>query len=1189
MVFVFILAGFKYLIMKNPSLFLLLLLFSLHYGCQKSNSNTLFKLVSSDHSGIDFNNVITENEQFNIIKLEYLYNGGGVGVGDFNQDGLSDIFFSGNMVDNQLYLNQGNLTFKNVSSTAKVEGSDRWKSGIAVVDINTDGKLDIYVCATISADSLKRQNLLFVNQGNNDEGIPIFTEQAESYGINDFGYSSNAAFFDYDNDGDLDLYVIENGKQYGVPVVYKPKVNDGTASNTDKLFRNNGDNTFTDVSDETGIVKEGYGLGISILDINNDGWQDVYVGNDFLTNDILYINEGGHFVDRIDSMIKHQSKFSMGNDVADIDNDGQLDIYTLDMLPEENLRKKTVMGDAGYITYINDMRYGYTHQYSRNMLQLNNGDGTFSEIGQMVGIHETEWSWSPLWADYDNDGDDDLLITNGFPKDITDRDFVNFRTEVGAFATDEFLLDKVPSVKVANYAYRNDGDLKFTKVTKDWGLNYPSFSNGAAFADLDNDGDLDYIVNNIDDKAFLFENTLMDASDKDSQPHYLRIKLEGSLLNPQALGAKVEVIVDDRSQIHYHNIYRGYISTVEDIIHFGLGHSDTIAQIKVIWPDGKLTKSTNVKVDQVVTIKYEEDAEQMVDHQQEEMVTFFHEVDNTTTLNYSQPDYDFIDYNVQRTIPHKFTQNNPAVAVGDVNGDGLEDVAIGAYARDEARIYIQQTNGKFKERRIEKINDKRVDTGLLLFDADNDKDLDLYIASGGFQYSLVNTEVYRDRLYMNDGNGNYTLAEDALPEIFVSSMCVRAEDFDKDGDLDLFVGSRVVPHEYPYAPNSYLLKNENGKFTDATKEWSSNLSNIGMITDGIWTDYDNDGDRDLIVVGEFMPITFFKNNNQKLERDEHSTINDAVGWWNSIAAKDLDHDGDMDYVVGNLGQNNFYHLSDEHPLKVFADDFDENGGIDAILACYLNYNGEEKKLCPVHFWDDLAKQSPRFRKQFSSYARYGMATMDSVLTKEEMATALVLEANYAYSSVIENNGNGSFDIHALPAEVQVSPVKGINFMDVDNNGFEDILLVGNEFGNEVVSGVFDALNGLVLLNSGNFDFIPADQKSTGFYVKGDAKALVKLKYGEDILVLATQNKAPAKLFELNQSNAQGFFTPELNDSYAMITTKDGKVQKEEFYYGSGYLSQSTRILPISDHIEKMIVFDTKGQQRAIDLSDNMIN
>ncbi|MCC6724882.1 MAG: VCBS repeat-containing protein [Saprospiraceae bacterium] len=1162
--------------------FLPFLLATIIFASCKQKGNTLFRLVEPSESGVDFRNDITESKDHNIIKLEYLYNGGGVAVADFNNDGLKDLFFSGNMVPNKLYLNKGGFKFEDISQKAGIGGENRWKSGVAVVDINGDGWQDIYVCATIAPDSASRMNMLFVNKGLDKNGIPTFKDEAAAYGIADPGYSSNAAFFDYDNDGDLDLYVLTNSKPYGVPIVYRPKVNDGTSPTNDKLFRNNGDGTFTNVAKEVGIVCEGYGLGIGIFDVNKDGWLDIYVSNDYLTNDLLYVNHQGKFVNEIDSLIKHQSKFSMGNDIADINNDGFLDIITLDMLPEKNLRKKSVIGDAGYVNYINDQRFGYAHQYTRNMLQLNNGDGTFSEIGRIAGVYQTEWSWSPLFADFDNDGHRDLMVTNGFPKDITDRDFVSFRTEVGALATHEYLLDEVPSVKVANYAYKNNGDLSFTDMTKAWGIERPSFSNGAAFADLDNDGDLDYVVNNINDPAFIYENTLYSTDKKDAAPssHYLRVKLEGPKQNPAGIGTKLTLWASSQMQYHEHSVYRGYISSVEDIVHFGLGKNATVDSMKVVWPDGKTELLRSTKADQVLTIKHQNAKTSTIAPVVAAGNKLLQEVTKARKINYRQPEYDIIDYNLQRTLPHKFTQNSPGLAVGDVNGDGLEDFCLGSFAYDTLTLFVQQPNGGFKPKKLQSGNQKPYsDTGLLLFDADGDKDQDLYVVSGGFQFPK-DSEYYQDRLFRNDGKGNFTWDSLALPSTMASGSCVRATDFDADGDLDLFVGGRVVPKAWPLPSPSYLLKNESGKFVNANAQWCPVLDTLGMVTDALWTDYDRDGKQDLVVVGEFMPVQVFHHEAGKLVLAKNTGLENQQGWWNSIVGGDFDGDGDIDYVAGNLGTNNQYNPSAEHPLKVFAGDFDKNNDLDAIVACYYRMEDDSKQLCPVHFWDDLNKQSPKFRRRFSRYKQYGLATVDSLLTPEEQKTATILECNYVYTSYIENLSGGKFKMSALPIQAQVSPVNGLIPFDINGDGNLDLLLTGNDFGNEVFSGTYDALSGLVLLGNGKGGFQPVPIPQSGLMVPGDAKAFGRLSDKNGSLFLATQNRGDLRAFSPTLPKSGRLFSPQPTDVSATWSLTNGKKQRQEFHYGSGgYLSQSSRGIWLPADVTEVEIMDSKGKTR----------
>ena len=1090
------------------------------------------------------------------------------------------------MVPNRLYLNQGGLKFKDVTETTGVGISEKWKSGIALADVNQDGLLDIYVCATLSKDSALRANALLINMGINEEGIPFFQDQAGKYGVADKGYSSNAAFLDYDKDGDLDLYVLTNVLSGEIPTAYRNKILDGTAINNDRLYKNNGNGTFTNITKEAGIVIEGYGLGLAIADLNHDNWPDIYVGNDYMTNDILYINNrDGTFSNQIEKFVKHQSQFSMGNDVADINNDGYPDIITLDMLPETNLRRKTVIGGIGYVNYINNKKYGYQPQHVRNMLELNNGNNSFSEIGQLSGVYQTEWSWSPLFADFDNDGDKDLLITNGFPKDITDKDFGNYRNgQAGTVASAEMLIDSIPVVKVSNYAYRNNGDLTFSDVTKEWGMSIPSFSNGAAFADLDNDGDLDYIVNNINDVAFVYENLLYhEEKTKESLPNFLRIKLVGQAGNSGGLGAKVTLYSqEDKLQYHDHSVYRGYLSTVEDVIHFGLGKVTVVDSVSVLWPDGKLSQFKNIKPNQVLMIDHKNASPEMPKRPGKSQQTHVEEVSSILNVKFLHQEDDKIDFNIQRTMPHKYSQYGPGIAVGDINGDGLEDFYVSGSSDYAGSFFVQSIDGKFNQSNELKIREKtQEELGVLFFDADSDGDLDLYAVSGSFEWEPGHMN-YHDRLYVNNGVGIFKESPEALPKETSSGSCVRATDYDADGDLDLFVGGRVLPGKYPFAAESFVFKNEGGKFTDATDESFQGLKNLGMITDALWTDFDNDGRVDLVVVGELLPITFFKNSTEGFKNiGTYSGINNFLGWWNSITAADFDHDGDMDYVAGNLGLNNYYHASTERPVKVFAKDFDGNGSIDPITACYFKIQDGSEKLCPVHFWDELNSQSPKFRRQFSRYRQYGKATMEDLLTPEDLEGAIILEGNYAASSYIENLGSGKFKMVPLPIHSQFAPVFGMVADDVDGDGNMDVVQIGNDYGNEVFTGRYDAFIGLLLRGNGKGSFDITSPDRSGFFVNGDAKALAKLSMSGGDIFIATQNRDSLKVFVNKLNDGSKEFSPEPSDSWAEFTHTTGKRQKIEFYYGSGYLSQSTRRLRIPKGVKTIAVYNSKGEVRNI--------
>ncbi len=1164
---------------------------SLWGGC-KPDAKTLFTLVPGDDSGVEFTNRITETDSFNILTYEYIYNGGGVAVADFNKDGKQDLFFTGNEVGNSLYLNDGDFHFRDITATANVNVPGRWNSGVAVADVNNDGWPDIYVCATMRQDSSQRRNMLFIHQGLNEAGLPTFAEQAGAYGVDDYGHSMMAAFFDYDRDGDLDLYVLTNEKLHNQPTNYRTKIIDGSSPNNDRLYRNNGNNTFTNVTKEAGITIEGFGLGLAIADFNVDGWPDIYVSNDYLSNDLLYLNNrNGTFTNKIGQFIGHQSQFSMGNDAADVNNDALPDVVTLDMLPEINQRKKTTISNKSYQAYLNTEKFGYEYQYVRNMLHINGGLDKgikFQEVGELAGVHQTEWSWSPLMADFDNDGLKDLLITNGFPKDITDKDFANYRADAGSVAGIRYLVDSIPIVKIPNYAFRNNGDLTFTDVSVPWGLKRPSFSNGAAFVDLDDDGDLDYVVNNINEEAFIYRNNLYPGeSPAVGKNNYLRFRLKTKSANSEAIGAKV--ILRYGGHIQYNEVepYRGFLSTVDPVVHFGVGTNEQVDTVVVMWPDGQIDEMHNVKANQLVAL--EESPKQGAKPENDfrfgypKPVNLVANVSKQSGLTFKHSEADVIDYNFQRTLPHKFSQLGPGVAVGDVNGDGTDDVVFGASAGLTMSVYLQEHNGTFKAASRPKgpIEKPEEDEGLLLFDADNDNDLDLYIVSGSIEPGQ-SLDIFQDRLYINDGHGGFSLRKDALPDTRSSGSCVRAADIDADGDLDLFVGGRVLPGQYPFAPDSYLLRNDGGKFTNVTEAWCADLKAPGMVTDAIWSDVDSDGKVDLVVAGEFMALTVFHNDGSRFTKLTDTGLEKYTGWWNSLTAGDFDQDGDVDFIGGNLGLNNMYQVSTTYPLKVYAKDFDGNGSVDPVLACYVKeaIDGDVKKLYPVHFWDELNTQSPKFRRKFGTYKAYGQATLEQLLTPEEREGALVLEANTMTTSYIENRGKGKFVVKALPTPVQVAPVNGMVATDIDDDGDLDVVMVGNDYGNEVFSGRYDAFNGLILLGDGAGGFSPVDAARSGFYVPGDAKALAMLEGANGPLFVATQNRDSVKVFSPVNHNKDLIISPLQSDSYIEYVLGDKHVRRE-IYFGAGYLSQSTRKIRIPNGSTEITLYNFKGQRRMI--------
>ena len=1109
----------------NKLLLITLFSFLLIISCNQEKQK-LFTKVDANSSGIFFNNEIIENDSFNIINVEYIFNGGGVGIGDFNNDNKPDIFFSGNQVSNKLYMNKGDLKFEDISKSSGIEAKEKWNTGIAVVDINNDGFLDIYVCAAMLPSLKERENLLFVNQGINENGIPVFHEEAKKYGIADNGNSMNATFFDYDKDGFLDLYVLNNTDVHELPSTYREIIIDGSAPSNDKLYHNNGDGTFTDVSQEAGILIEGYGLGVAVSDLNNDSWPDIYVSNDYLSNDLLYINNGdGTFSNNIQDKIKHQSKFSMGNDIADYNNDGYLDIITLDMLGETNYRLKTTIRENKYNDYILNDKYGYQYQYTRNMLQIGQGiDIPYSEIGLMAGISKTDWSWSPLFADVNNDGFRDLLITNGFPRDITDLDFGDFNFNARRYLNTFQILDSIPVVKIPNYGFLNDKNGLFTDKTKDWGLDTPSFSNGAAFVDLDNDGDLDYVVNNINDPAFIYENNLNDSK-KEQISSFIKFQLNGPETNPLGIGTKVVLrFTNDEFQFHEHHLTRGFMSSVDELIHFGISNPDDVESVSILWPDGKFQKIEELKINETRVLDYKDAA--LIDYKEllfplkaKNLNPIYQEISSELNVNFIHEEKDIIDYNLQKILPHKLTQNGPCLVSGDINDDGTEDFIIGSSSGYSPEIFFQNTDGTFSNKPLfENDSDKMYEEeSMALFDLENDGDLDLYLVSGSNEFVESQSEYYTDRLFINDGTGTFSLSKVSSPTIKASGSMVKAADFDNDGFTDLFVASRTPFGKYPSTEQSYLLKNDNGVLKDVTSTFCSELVRPGMVTDFSWSDVNNDGLKDLILVGEFMPITIFQNNKTSFTKMENTGLENINGWWESIISEDFDNDGDLDFVAGNLGGNNFYQPSQNKPTNLIAKDFDNNGTVDPILFTYMrtNYSDEKYNSHPVNFWGDLYGQSPLFRSRYNSFKNYAKITENNFLSPEELKDSRKLTFNYDKTVYIENMGNGKFELHELPLEVQIAPINSLVINDFNEDGFKDVLLVGNNFGNEVFIGRYDAFNGGLLENDGKggFKFIPTEK--SGFLVQGDAKSIIPIKSakGEKPYFVVTQNRGPIKVFQ----------------------------------------------------------------------------
>lgn len=1072
----------------NTSVLKLLVLAIVFSSCG-NNKDSLFRLVPSTQSGISFINEMKESKEINLLNFAPIYNGAGVAVGDLNNDGLEDLFFTGNFVSSKLYINQGDLKFQDVTESAGVE-TIAWCNGVSIVDINADGFNDIYI-AVSGPDSNKRENLLFINNGD-----LTFSEQAKAYGLNDNGHSTHSAFFDYDLDGDLDMYLLTYGNNEGTDLtLVNKKIVDGSGISNDKLFRNNGDNTFTNVTLEAGILIEGYGLGVAVNDLNNDQYPDLYISNDFLFDDIVYLNnQDGTFTDKSKQYVKHTSHFGMGVDFQDFNNDLLPDVVQVDMMPEDNYRQKKILGPMHFDFYNLSIKEGYTPQYMRNSLQMNQGEKGFSEIGQLAGINETDWSWAPVFADYDANGKKDLIITNGFRRNVTDWDFRNYIREQLEIAKgkgddpDEVALaivTKTNDLKLPNYAYSYNGDLTFNDVTEQWGLSTPTWSNGMIYADLDQDGDLDMVISNIDDQAHIYENTL---ENKEGGFNYLKVSLNGIKENPDGFGAKVIVEQGTEKQSHYQTKTRGYLSNVSSQIYFGFGDNNSSAKVTVIWPNGMQeikTSQLNQTIEFDISNAKHEAANDNIINLQSGNHASDYGLDHELTEN------DYVDFNYEPLLPHRLSQTGPALASGDINGDGLDDLFVGGATGYSSHFYLQSNEGSFNKASLANSTIYE-DTDAVFFDADGDNDLDLYVCSGSNEFENQDKR-YQDRIYINDGKGNFQLKQDLLPEMLSSSGSVSASDYDNDGDIDLFIGGRLKPRQYPLPGKSYILRNDKGTFSDVTNEVSEGLQEIGMVTASTWSDINGDGNTDIVLTGEFMPITIYLQKDGKFVNEtERLGLSRFTGWWNTLSVNDINGDGQLDILAGNLGQNTKYKVSENKPLSIFAKDYDKNGMIDPIMSCFI---GEEEHL--LHSKSTLEEQVIGFKKRFVKHEAFAKANFDEIITPELRKDAYVLKANTFDHMVFLNSENG-FVSKPLPNEAQVSPVNSII-----REG-ERYFLSGNDNSTEVTVGQYDASNGFELYFDAANNELKIESESA-YRASGNIKTAVKLNVGKQTILVHAAN------------------------------------------------------------------------------------
>lgn len=1100
--------------------FIILILF---FSCDRigKNDQFIFELLSPNQTRIDFENNLTYSDEFNIYTYRNFYNGGGVGLGDVNNDGLLDVYLTANQLPNRLYINKGNFVFEDVTDTAKLSGNRAWSTGVSMVDINSDGWLDIYVCNSGDVNGDNRQNEFFINNGDG-----TFSENAEEMGLADSGLSTHAAFFDYDKDGDLDVYLLNNS--FTAIGSFNLQINERAIRDKkggDKLFRNDS-GKFIDVSEEAGIFGSeiGFGLGVSVADLDKDGWLDLYISNDFFERDYIYMNNSdGTFSEDLENQMRSTSLSSMGSDVADITGDGLPEIFITEMLPKKEDRYKTTMTFENWDKYQYNLKNGYYHQFTRNTLHLNNGISfgnklTFSEVGRLAGVEATDWSWSALITDFDNDGHKDLFVANGLAQDILDQDYLRYisNEEITKMIVTERgvdykkLIDIIPITKISNFAYAGDSNLGFKDVTNYWGLDTPSHSSGSAYGDLDNDGDLDLIVNNVNMPPFIYKNN---STELLKENNYLKVKLIGEKNNINAVGTKVTIKSD--KQIFYleQSPIRGFQSTVDNIMHFGLGEISSIDSLIVDWYYGKRSVLTDIPVNQIVIIDEKEaQMTELNEKRKKKNKTLFKNVSKTIDLDYSHVENTHVDFDSDRLLYHMRSTEGPKLDVADVNNDGLMDFYIGGAKNSAGKLFLNIGQNKYKSSNEDLFErDKQSeDSQVVFFDADNDGDIDLYVSSGGVEYFSGSYALY-DRLYINDGFGEFTRSSQLLPSSNPeSTSVVIPNDFDKDGDLDLFVGIRLKPGSIGVPQNGYILENNGkGEFTDVTLELAPEMIGLGMITDAKWADFDNDDDHDLIIVGEWMGIKLFENDNLNFtEISNNVGLKNTSGWWNRIASSDIDNDGDIDFIVGNHGLNSRFKASVDEPISCYINDFDNNGSIEQIISIY-----NEGKSYPLVLRHDLIKQLPHLKKKYVNYSQYKGQTINDFFNEKELESSIVHEVTMLESVILQNNGKGSFKIKPLPKETQLSPLYAILASDIDKDGNVDLILGGNLHNVKPEIGRYDASYGHFLKGLGNGEFVTYSMDESGLILNGEVRDFKTLNQIQNNLLLIARNNSTMEFYQ----------------------------------------------------------------------------